>query len=152
MLSFADDIFPWFYLFLGVLLAVFTFEVAEATYLLKSLLVLFSWEIFFSTPAYIWDFLQLYIDTLAPHFLLPLMAKFLSLCIFSASSTSPAYLLENSVLFSRRWCYISNCGFSFAQTCWPDFLRHSLFTRAGSHHHILEHKQELASELGEERV
>lgn len=46
---------------------------------LRVLKIIFRWEIIFLGPAYFWDFVQRSVNTPAPHFLLPLLAEFLSL-------------------------------------------------------------------------
>lgn len=76
----------------------------------------------FVGAAYIWDFLQPCMSTLAPHWLLPCVAEFLGLYISSVFNNSPAWLLEMSLLFSRRWHYSQTRGFSFAHGPWSDFL------------------------------
>lgn len=53
-------------------------------------------------------------DRPAPPFLLPFLAKFLSLYVLSGSYESPGWLLETS-FFSRRWHNSSSCSFSLAQ-------------------------------------
>ena len=62
----------------------------------------------------------------APYLLLPPVAEFLSLYIFSGSGITPGQVQTSSLLFSLRWHHSSRYGFSLAHRTWLAFCKCSL--------------------------
>lgn len=79
----------------------------SSRYLLKSSLYAFRWEICWSW--YIWDFLWPCMNTPVPHFLLSLVAKFVSFYVFSGSYNSPCWLLESWFLKGGSFLWFLPC-------------------------------------------
>ena len=124
LLSFDDDMFSWFFMFLVILCCCFAFEL-KTPQLFTSCLQM---GYFVRWSCCIWDSLWPCIYIPALHFLLPLVAEFLSFYAFSGSYSSPDWLLETSLLFSRRWCYSSSLWFPLAYRSRSVFLRALHFT------------------------
>lgn len=115
-----DDIFPWFVMLLGVLSCCFC--IWSNRHFCTSLLVIFRWEIFFTGLVCMWDFLQPCMNMPASYFLLPVVAYFLSLYVFSGLTTFHIAYREPLFCIAECGTVAQVCVFSLAYRCWPDFL------------------------------
>lgn len=79
LLSFGNNIFPWFFMFLVVLYC--CLYIWSNKFCLKFLLVAFRWGILFIGVVIVWGFLHQCMGTSALFFLLPFVVEFLSFYI-----------------------------------------------------------------------
>lgn len=120
--------FPWFYLFLGVLH--FCFCNWHYAHHFHSFLVAFRMETIFIGPAYFWDFLWL-CGYICFTFLIPSCSR-IFLIAWLWSYTSPGWLFETFLLFSEGNPAAQVCGFTLTHRPWPIFCMHSLSTRGST--------------------
>lgn len=119
-LSFSDDRFPWFFMFLGALHCCFHIWSCR---LLKSLILVLLWEIVFICPVYTW---YVYGYT----FSIPYVAEFLSLCVLSGSPQSgyckPFFFVSWKVVIQLKFIVSplpKDPGlFSELTACLPEFV------------------------------